>query len=154
MTDTYDAADEAVEQHASRDQARYRHDDVVSMRKWMSSPKGRAFVWRFLQRCHLNSTVFTPDPYVTAFHAGQEDAGRYVLHLVLEACSDLYLVMVREARSEEDRVTAGRQEEAHRRQEAETMALYDQGSPLPAPRGFPGHVATPDTLPPEDRKSP
>lgn len=154
MTADYDATDEVAENNAGRDQARYRRDDVTSVRKWMSSPKGRAFVYRFLQRCHIHSTTFTPDPYVTAFNAGREDAGRYLLHLVFEACPDLYLAMLKEARAEEDRIIAQRQADFAKREEAETAALFTQGLDLPPPKGFPGHVQTPDNTPPEDRKTP
>lgn len=81
---------------------------VDAMRQVLAMPVGRRLVWELLRMSRIYERVWDPDPLKMAFNAGQQDYGQDLLDLCLEANTDLYMVMEREARAwmrREDRDT-------------------------------------------------
>jgi len=140
----YDATDETAENNARRDEARRKREDAETVKRLMSHKNGRAWVYRFLDKCHIHNTPFVPgDPYTSAFHAGEENAGKRLFHDVIDACADLYLVMLAEAKKEEERLAAAAIDTDKTRQAEHDAAVQTQGFVLPPPEGWPGHMPQP-----------
>ena len=97
-----DATRPCRQANAKRDAARRDRADLDVMRKLMADKKGRDWLYRFLDACHINNTPFAPgQPDVTAFHLGEESVGKRVLLLAMTASTDLYMKMIREQQEEE-----------------------------------------------------
>lgn len=105
-TDLPDASDEVTTNNRRSDAARYRKDDLGVLRKMMHDPKGRSWLHRTLEFCDIYGSPFTPGQAdTTAFHLGQQNVGKRLLIDSMEASPDLYMLMIREAREEQERVT-------------------------------------------------
>lgn len=138
--ETFDATDPAAEANARRDAARRERADLDVLRKLMSDKKGRDFLYRFLDSCHINNTPFAPgQPDVTAFHLGEENVGRRVLLLAMGASTDLYMKMITEQQEEEVRLADVRRKERQNREERDgPVDINALVAPLPPPAGYPG----------------
>lgn len=138
----FDASDPAAQANAARDVARKRRDDLDVLRKLMFDKKGRAFLYRRLESCHIYGSTFAGESsHVSAFNQGQENVGKQLMLDAIEASPDLYVQMVKEQREEESRLDQVRRDEARKRDDREaapdaTKMLAD----LPPPKGYPGHV--------------
>ncbi len=72
--------------------------DVV--RGIMQTPAGRKWIYSILERCHIYGNPFVPGASdSTAFNLGEANIGRIFLADVQEAASELYLTMLKEAKS-------------------------------------------------------
>lgn len=138
--ETFDATDVAAEANAKRDAARRERNDLDVLRKVLNDKKGRDFLYRFLDSCHINNTPFAPgQPDVTAFHLGEENVGRRVLLLAMTASTDLYMKMITEQQEEEARLKEVRRTERKNREERDgPINVTDLVAPLPPPAGYPG----------------
>jgi hypothetical protein len=140
----FDAADAIAENNARRDIERLQREDLDVLRAIMHTKKGRAWIIRQLDRCHINSPAkFVPGSAdVTARNLGLEAYGIWLLQDVMKASVDLYMTAIKEAQEAAERANAVRREAALKRKaeergpSAEDMA----GVKLPPPAGFPGHV--------------
>jgi hypothetical protein len=142
MTDAsvYDAADPVAENNARRDEARRQREDAETVKRLLSHQNGRAWFYRKLCRCHIYDTPFAPgQPETTFFQMGQENIGKLMMMEAIDACPDLYLTMLAEARKEEERIAALRLDEEKKRQ-GEEDAMARLNLDLPPPPGWPGHV--------------
>lgn len=92
---------------AARQVERERQDVMIGI---MSSTSGRKWVHDFLASCQCFTTTFQPDPLGMAFAEGRRAVGLQVLADVMQACPDLYTLMMREAneRTITDAVRANR----------------------------------------------
>jgi|GEM_PF-1860966 hypothetical protein len=142
----YDAADPAAENNARRDEARRRREDAETVRRLLNHKNGRAWFHRLLSRCHIYGTPFAPgEPETTFFRMGEENIGKGLMMQAIDACADLYLLMLDEARKEEERVALMRAEEETKRDAADSAAAHAQGLDLPPPAGWPARPAAAPT---------
>jgi len=146
IPDQYDASDPRAENNAHRDQVRKLREDADTVRRLMSHKNGRAWMQRKLGRSHIYASPFDsehPDTNSVMFRLGEENIGRQLLKEVTEACPDLYLKMLSEAREEEQRTANVREEEEKKRQGEDEASVRTQGFDLPPPVGWPGGPAMP-----------
>lgn len=146
----FDATDPAAEDNAKRDQARRDRNDLDVLRTIMHDKKGRDWLFRFLDACHINNSPFAAGQAdVTAYHLGEEAVGKRVLRTAMTASVDLYMKMIREQQEEEARLTEVRRKERKNRDEREgDVDVAAMVAPLPPPAGFPGGPS----LPKKDKK--
>ena len=138
--ETFDANDPAAEANAKRDAARRERNDLDVLRAILHDKKGRDWLYRFLDSCHINNSPFAPgQPDVTAFHLGEENVGKRVLLLAMTASTDLYMKMIREQQEEETRLANVRRTERVNREERDgPVDVSSLVAPLPPPAGYPG----------------
>lgn len=136
MTDaSYDASDETAENNAKRDEARKQREDNETLKRLLSHKNGRAWFYRILENCHIYATPFSPgEIHDTIFRLGQEDIGKRMMLSAVYACPDLYMVMLAEARKEDERIAGLRADEEKKRNTEDDVALRTQGFELPDPR--------------------
>jgi hypothetical protein len=148
--ETFDATDLAAEANAKRDAARRERADLDVLRNLMRDKKGRDWLYRFLDSCHINNTPFAPgQPDVTAFHLGEENVGKRVLLLAMTASTDLYMKMITEQQEEEKRLAEVRRKERQNREERDgPINVQGLVADLPPPAGYPGGPP----LPKKDKK--
>jgi len=70
-------------------------DGVLTM--VMTTPNGRAWMWRHLSRCHAFATPYTNDNNATNFRCGEQNIGLELIADLLRACPDQFIFMMREA---------------------------------------------------------
>lgn len=97
----YDASDQAAVDNAGRDAARRDAEDHETIRIWMSHPKGRDLIWRFLELCHINDDCRGKEPLDTYFNLGERNIGNWWLTKVLRH-PKLYMEMVAEQEVERE----------------------------------------------------
>lgn len=138
--ETFDASDQAATDNASRDAAAKARADADQLRKIMHDKPGRAWLYRFLERCNIYGDSFTPgQPDVTAFKLGNENIGRQLMLAAMDASTDLYVKMVNEQREEERRLDEVRRKERKNREERDgPVDVSTLVAPLPPPAGYPG----------------
>jgi len=138
--ETFDASDKAAIDNASRDAAAKARADADQLRTIMMTKPGRAWLYRFLERCNIYGDSFTPgQPDVTAFKLGNENIGRQLMLTAMNASADLYVKMVNEQREEERRLDEVRRKENKKREEREApVDVASLVAPLPPPAGYPG----------------
>lgn len=143
----FDASDPASVDNANRDAARIAREDADVLRAVLHSKKGRAFILRQLDRCHINSPEkFVPGmPDATAHNLGLERYGILLLADVMAASVDLYMTAVKEQTEELRRQAEVVRSVRKRREETERgPTAADQVAHLPPPKGFDGHTPPPD----------
>jgi hypothetical protein len=92
----------------------------------MHDKKGRAWLYRLLERCNIYGDSFAPGQGdVTSFRLGQQNIGRQLMLEAMEASADLYVQMVKDQRDEERRL------EEVRRKENEARQANDPFAPAP-----------------------
>lgn len=70
-------------------------DGVLTM--IMTTPNGRAWMWRLIARCHAFKTPYTGDDAATNFQLGEQNIGLELIADLLRACPDQFIFMMREA---------------------------------------------------------
>jgi hypothetical protein len=140
LNETFDATDPAAEDNTRRDQARIAREDADVLRGIMHDKKGRAWLLRRLDECHINNSPFAAGQAdVTAYHLGEEAVGKRLLTSAMAASVDLYMKAIKENQEEEARQANVRRTERKNREEREGPAnVTDLFAPLPPPAGFPG----------------
>jgi hypothetical protein len=140
----FDAADSIAENNARRDVERIQREDLDVLRAIMHTKKGRAWIIRQLDRCHINSPAkfVAGSPDATAHNLGLEAYGVLLLTDVMKASVDLYMTAIKEAQEASERTNAVRREARLKRDAAERGPSAEDmaGVKLPPPAGFPGHV--------------
>lgn len=138
--ETFDAADPAATDNAARDTAAKSRADADVLRSIMMTKPGRAWLYRFLEKCNIYGESFTPgQPDVTAFKLGNENVGRQLMLAAMNASTDLYVKMVNEQREEERRLDEVRRKERKNREERDgPIDVNALVAPLPPPAGYPG----------------
>lgn len=80
---------------------RQRRDEQARLnriRKTWSDPDQRAYLWEFMAWAGVNRVPFAGSSNQTNFNCGMQNAGNRILADVQEACPDLYLVAMQEAK--------------------------------------------------------
>jgi hypothetical protein len=94
--------------------------DGKAIRDWISTPHGRRLMERFLDHCQVYARRYhhDGDPYGMAWRDGRADAGNFLQGLMLEHCSDLFLLMMKERGARLERARKQAEREAARRDPA------------------------------------
>lgn len=138
--ETFDAADPAAEANAKRDAARREREDADVLRTLMHSKAGRAWLYRFLERCHIYGATFAGEQtHVSAFQQGEENVGKRLMLNAQAASVDLYMTMIKEEQAEQRRLDDVRRSERKNR-DAENAPEPGAGAvaDLSPPPGYPG----------------
>lgn len=77
-----------------------RQEELNDIRALMTSPAGRRFAWRMLDRCGVYQTSFTGNSG-TFFKEGERNVGLWLLADIHEVALDEFLVMMKEAKRNE-----------------------------------------------------
>lgn len=88
-----------VQEHEEAQQyeaAASRKRDLSDLKSLMSEPLGRRFMWSLLARAGVFLSCFTGNS-TTFFNEGKREIGLQYMHMINEACPELYHVMVTEA---------------------------------------------------------
>jgi hypothetical protein len=144
---SFDATDTTAENNARRDLERDARNDADVIRAILHTKKGRAWMLRQLERCHVNSPnkFVHGDQHATAHNLGRESYGLELLKDVMAASVDLYMTAIAEVTAEEQRKNEVRRSEAKARDEADRpLTAEDMVGHLPPPKGHPGYVPPPD----------
>lgn len=144
---SYDATDPEAEKRARREQEIQRGNDFEVVRFLLGTKARRSWLYRKLEACHIYGNSFQgEETHKTAFALGQENIGKQLMLEASDASSELYMLMMKEAKTEE-----ARREQLVRDQNEKREAgippprAEDQVPALPPPEGWPGYVppATP-----------
>lgn len=92
------AADPSQVKRAGRIDKRKAQDYLENLRSVLETPVGRSFVWQLLRQSGIHSSAFHPDANVVYFTIGRQNFGQQLLADAIEASSELYQLMEREAR--------------------------------------------------------
>lgn len=92
------AGDRAAVERAAVRSKRVRKQEMDDLRAVMDTPEGRRTLWRFLERAAPFSSAFNSNAMTQSHTIGWQDAGKWWLAEIDEACPEKYLVMLNEAR--------------------------------------------------------
>lgn len=96
----YNSSDEKQVKKARK---KAEFDDALRLdviRSVMQTAPGRLWIYGMLEECHIYGNPFVPgQPDVTAFNLGEANRGKRLLADVQNACPDLYLTMIQEAKN-------------------------------------------------------
>lgn len=93
----YNAAERLHVRRAAKASAVAQSLDDSVVRELMSTPLGRAWIWRKLEACHVFASSFAADDRTTSFNEGQRSIGLALISDVMRACPDYYLLAMRES---------------------------------------------------------
>lgn len=79
---------------------RQKRDDQ-DIENVMNTVSGRRFVWKHLNEARVFQSSFTGDNNNTNFNEGQRNAGLRIFSDIMRVCPDMWLVMAKEAKEEE-----------------------------------------------------
>lgn len=147
----HDATDEVHENNLRSEAAARRRDDADVLRKLMHDPKGRSWLYRQLERCHIYGETFAGEQtHNTAYRLGEENVGKQLMLEVIDASGDLYIKMLREQKDEEGRQAKELKRRNDKREGKNEPPLTPdaQWPDLTPPEGWPGHVTAVATPPP------
>lgn len=92
------AADPAQVKRAGKHDKRKAASFLEDLRAVMSAPVGRSFVWALISRSGIYSSAFHANANVVYFTIGRQNFGQQLLADAIEASTELYQLMEREAR--------------------------------------------------------
>lgn len=98
---TRNASDRDELEEIARQERQNERIDADVLRKVMMSPNGRSWLWRLLEWCDAHSDPFVPGvdgERETSRNLGRQIVGKHLMLQAMGASTDLYLVMMREAR--------------------------------------------------------
>lgn len=97
MTDkTYNAGDEEQVAERTKKGKSGRDRELDDIRFVLSDKRGRRFYWKKLSDCGVFRTSFTGSSNQTCFNEGQRSVGLILLHDLMEADPEKYLLMTNE----------------------------------------------------------
>lgn len=104
MTDQYDAGDPVQYKKRKTKTQLKREQELEELKLVMSSPQGRAFLWRLLAKTGLYEEVFTGNS-TTFYKCGKQAIGLWLLGEITSSDKLAYIKMQQEAlnRDEEDK---------------------------------------------------
>jgi hypothetical protein len=94
------AADESQVRRATEKQENSRDFELADLESVMSTPAGRRFIWRVLERCKVFGTVWDGSARIH-YNSGQQDIGHWVMAEVGAADEDALFLMMKEAKHRE-----------------------------------------------------
>ena len=96
---SYDASNEEDIQRAKSAAGRRKKAEADVIRKIMHTPECRAWIYSWLDVCHIFTTSFVKGQLdVVAFHEGERNVGLRLMSAVTNASVDLYITMMKEHR--------------------------------------------------------
>lgn len=95
------AADAKQVKRAGTTEKLRRQRELEDLRFIMDHPQGRRHVWLQLTRCKIFETSFTGNN-TTFFNEGQRNIGLMLLADINEVCPEAYLVMLKEAKQQDE----------------------------------------------------
>jgi len=97
MSDTFATNDE---RRGRKLQSRFIKEDERSRQAGLGhliqTFEGRRFLWLFLSEHGPYAGAFSPDPYVHAFQAGQQEPAKKIIEMLTLLFPDTYLQMMKE----------------------------------------------------------
>lgn len=90
------AADSKQVKEASVNQKFSREDELEDLRFLLATAQGRRFFWRLFEATHQFTTSFTGNSQ-TFFYEGERNVGLKILSDIMEADSESYVLMIKEA---------------------------------------------------------
>jgi hypothetical protein len=73
-----------------------RELQLLTIRRFMQTDNGRAFMWRSLQQTGIFTNDFDENLALLAFYSGQREQGVWLTNELKEAAPDEYLKMLKE----------------------------------------------------------
>ncbi len=102
MIEAYDDEDtEQLSEEARKKAVERQERDDQDIENVMNTVSGRRFVWKQLKETRVFQSSFTGDNNNTNFNEGQRNAGLRVFSDIMRVCPDMWLVMAKEAKEEE-----------------------------------------------------
>jgi len=89
-------ADAGQVKRATRQQKLARLQEMTDLRKLLSLPEGRRFLWRLIERCKIYQSIWAEGTGIH-FNEGQRNVGLFVMHEVIAADNTALLKMMSEA---------------------------------------------------------
>lgn len=91
-------AGDAAQVKAAKEAERFMADERLNdWRAVLATPEGRRVLWRVLEQCNTNKSVFAVDHGTISYRAGWQDAGHYVLAEIDDADPRAFFRMSEEA---------------------------------------------------------
>lgn len=82
----------------AKDVVKYSRDDELNdWRAVLGTPEGRRVLWRVLEQCNTNKSIFAADHGTISYRAGWQDAGHYLMAEINEAEPRAFLRMIQDA---------------------------------------------------------
>lgn len=78
-----------------------RENELVDVRAVLGTVEGRRFLWRMMAHCRVFGSVFDPQPTLTAFNAGRQDVGHFLMAEITAADEQRLLEMMNESQARE-----------------------------------------------------
>jgi hypothetical protein len=92
----YDASDPDQVAEAADGARRAARRDANTLKAFLGTPHGRAWMYRLLVSCHIYQTSFDGDPMRMAFREGERNIGLRLLAESQNADPDLFALMLKE----------------------------------------------------------
>jgi hypothetical protein len=94
------ADEEQVKRGADTERARLKRERH-ELRMVLKTDIGRRVLFRFLRHCGVFNTVLGPDAQITAFNAGRQDVGHWLMAVIEKADDAALYTMMSEHRAQE-----------------------------------------------------
>ena len=65
----------------------------------LGTPAGRRVFWTLMEQCEVGRAAFLPNGSENYFRGGKQYIGGYILGAIMEAGPELYVAMMKEAKS-------------------------------------------------------
>ncbi len=85
-----------TESKAQKDERRQRQQQLNDICAVMDTPEGRRLIWRLLEKSHMFKTSYGGRTNDFIFNEGERNIGIFIFDEVIEANSELYLLMQKE----------------------------------------------------------
>lgn len=96
------AGDKRAVETAKQRAKRIRKQEIADLREVMSSPSGRRLIWRFMERANPFGSAFNTNAMAQSHAIGWQDAAKWWLSEIDDACPEKYMQMVNEARKQRE----------------------------------------------------
>ncbi len=90
------AGDEAAVKRAGEREISMRERELADVKTVMSSPAGRRWTNRIIQKSEVMGEVFNPNGSITNKNLGKREVGLFVYGELEQSCPDLFLLMRQE----------------------------------------------------------
>ncbi len=87
------AADTTQVKEAGRRERSTRDQQQNDVREVLATEAGKRFLWRLLEHCKVNESVFSPSAHIY-YNSGMQDVGHFVLGEIMEAQPLAYMDMI------------------------------------------------------------
>jgi len=95
------AADKKQVGTAAKREKLRREQELADLRALLELPEARRFLWRLMGHCKTFGSVFNELQHFTAYNAGRQDVGHFVMSEIVEADQAKLLTMMTESAASE-----------------------------------------------------